>query len=269
MDLINPIFIAILLATGGIAGFLAGLLGIGGGIVIVPILMWVYPASGFPEETVVHLSLGTSLAVIIFTTLSATLGHNRNGNVNWNQVLPLALSGVISALLGSFLAAKVEGNVLKILFGVLEIIIGFRLFYSKPILSSGKTLKSSLGAFFLVGGLSGLFSSFFGVGGGIIAVPLMLILLSLPAHLAIGNSCSMIVFISLFGTLGYIFSGWDRPDLPEFCLGYVNYLACGLISFSSIIFAQLGVKVSQKTATDKLKRYFSVILILVGIKLII
>ena len=269
MDLINPIFILILLATGGIAGFLAGLLGIGGGIVIVPILMWIFPASGFPEETAVHLSLGTSLSVIIFTSLSAALEHNRNGNVNRTQVFPLALSGIIFALLGSFLASKIEGNILKILFGVLEIIIGVRLFYPKPVLSPGKTLKASLGAFFLVGGLSGLFSSFFGVGGGVIAVPLMLILLSLPAHLAIGNSCSMIVFISLFGTLGYIFSGWDRPDLPEFCLGYVNYLACGLISFSSIIFAQLGAKASQKTDTDKLKRYFSLLLILVGFKLII
>lgn len=265
---LDPTFIAILLATGGLAGFLAGLLGIGGGIIIVPILMWVFPASGFPEETAVHLSLGTSLAVIIFTSLSAALGHNRNGNVNWIQVLPLALSGIIFATLGSFLAARIEGNVLKILFGVLEIIIGVRLFYPRPILSPGKTLKASLRAFFLIGGLSGLFSSLFGIGGGTIAVPLMLILLSLPAHLAIGNSCSMIVFVSLFGTLGYILSGWNHA-LPEFCLGYVNYLACGFISLSSIIFARLGVKASQRTATDKLKKYFSLILILIGIKLII
>jgi len=100
-------------------------------------------------------------------------------------------------------------------------------------------------------------------------VPLMLILLTIPIHLAVGNSCSLIVFISLFGTLGYILSGWNRPDLPEYCLGYVNYLACGFISFSSIIFAQIGVRVSRSTAIVKLRRYFSVILILAGIKLII
>lgn len=269
MAYLNPIFIALLLATGGIAGFLAGLLGIGGGIVIVPILMWVFPASGFPKETAVHLSLGTSLAVIIFTSLSAALGHNRKGNVNWTQVLPMALSGLVFALLGSFLAANIEGKVLERLFGALEVIIGVRLFYFKPLLSPGKILKASTASFFLIGAISGLFSSFFGVGGGIIAVPLMLILLTIPIHLAVGNSCSVIVFISLFGTLGYILSGWNRPDLPEYCLGYVNYLACGLISFSSIIFAQLGVRVSQSTVTDKLRKYFSVILILVGIKLII
>ncbi len=269
MAYFNPIFIALLLATGGVAGFLAGLLGIGGGIVIVPLLIWVYPAIGFPEETVVHLSLGTSLAAIIFTSFSASLGHNRKGNVDWTQVFPMALAGLVFALLGSFLAAHTEGKVLERLFGVLEIIIGIRLFSSKSPLSPEKTLKTSTGSLFLVGGLSGLFSSFFGVGGGIIAVPLMLILLAIPIHLAIGNSCSLIIFISLFGTLGYILSGWNRPDLPEYCLGYVNYLACGFISFSSIIFAQIGVRVSRSTAIVKLRRYFSVILILAGIKLII
>lgn len=265
----NPVFIALLLATGSIAGFLAGLLGVGGGIVIVPILIWVFPASGFPEETAVHLSLGTSLAVIIFTSLSAALGHNLKGNVKWAQVIPMAISGIAFALLGSVLAAHIEGNILKRFFGVLELIIGVRLFYPKPLISPGKTLKASFGSFFLIGGLSGLLSSFFGIGGGIIAVPLMLILLTLPTHLAVGNSCSMIVFISLFGTLGYILSGWNKPDLPEYCLGYVNYLACGLISLSSIIFAQFGVKASQSIDTDKLKRYFSLLLILVGTKLII
>jgi hypothetical protein len=119
-----------------------------------------------------------------------------------------------------------------------------------------------------VGFAGGVFSAFFGVGGGVIAVPLMVIALRFPIHLAVGNSSALIVVSSLFGALSYMFHGWSSNLLPPFSLGYVNCLVFALVAPFSIGMARLGVRVASRTAHDKLIKVFAVLLVLVGLRMI-
>jgi len=124
--------ILMLLLFGSFAGFLAGLLGIGGGVILVPLFLWFFPLADLAPEVIVHTAFGTSLAIIVPISLSSTYGHRKRGNVAWNQVLYLALGGTLGALIGASLAAVVAGPVLKVCFGGMQILIGLKLLFFHP-----------------------------------------------------------------------------------------------------------------------------------------
>ncbi len=263
---IATIFLFVLL--GSLAGFLAGLLGIGGGIILVPLFLWAFDTSGFAPEIMVHTAFGTSLAVIIPTALSSTFGHRKRGNVAWNQVLFLCFGGMLGALSGAWLASLLSGDWLKGLFGVMQILVAVQLLVFHPRLPPERNDEVSRWPLALVGFAGGVFSSFFGVGGGVIAVPLMVIVLSFPIHLAVGNSSALIVISSLFGTLSYMFHGWGADLLPPFSLGYVNCLVFALVAPFTIGMARIGVRVASRTTHDKLLKVFAGLLVLVGLRMI-
>ncbi|MEJ2202460.1 MAG: sulfite exporter TauE/SafE family protein [Desulfuromonadaceae bacterium] len=121
----------------------------------------------------------------------------------------------------------------------------------------------------LVGFAGGAFSAFFGVGGGVIAVPLMLIVLDLPIHLAVGNSSALIVVSSIFGMLSYVYHGWNLPDLPPYSLGYVNVLVAAMVTPFTILFARLGVRLTSRFSHGKLIRIFALVLAFIGIRMIV
>ncbi len=252
---------------GSLAGFLAGLLGIGGGIILVPLFLWAFATSGFAPEIMVHTAFGTSLAVIIPTALSSTFGHRKRGNVQWHQVLFLCLGGMLGALSGAWLASLLSGDWLKGLFGVMQILVAVQLLVFNPRLPPERSDAVARWPLAIVGFAGGVFSSFFGVGGGVIAVPLMVILLSFPIHLAVGNSSALIVVSSLFGTLSYMFHGWGAELLPPFSLGYVNALVFVLVAPFTISMARIGVRVASRTTHDKLLKVFAGLLILVGLRM--
>jgi hypothetical protein len=253
---------------GSFAGFLAGLLGIGGGIILVPLFLWAFEAAGFVTEVIVHTAFGTSLAVIIPTALSSTFGHRKRGNVNWHQVAYLCLGGIFGALCGAWIAALLSGDWLKGFFGVMQLLVALQLLIFSPRLPPESSEAIPPIHLVAVGLAGGLFSAFFGVGGGVIAVPLMVIVLSFPIHLAVGNSSALIVISALSGALSYMFHGWDYEFLPPFSLGYVNVLVFALVAPFSIGMARLGVRVASRTAHDKLVKAFAVLLILVGLRMI-
>ena len=268
MDLVSTEVIALIFLFGAFAGFLAGLLGIGGGVILVPVFLWLFPLVGFPEPLVVHTAFGTSLAIIIPTAFSSTLGHRKRGNVDWHVVGYLALGGSIGALLGSTAAAYIPGQQLKFVFGLLQIIIALKLLFFHPYLPPERADKVPWHQSFWVGIAGGMFSAFFGVGGGIIAVPLMLIVMQLPIHLAVGNSSALIVVSSFAGTVGYVLHGLQQPETAPLSLGYVNVLVATVVAPASMVFARLGVKLATRTSQKNLVKYFAVLLIFIGARIL-
>ena len=269
MDAFTPTILFMFLGLGALAGFVAGLLGIGGGVILVPLFLWAMPLVGFPVSLLTHIAFGTSLAIIFPTAISSTLGHRKRGNVEWHQVYPLALGSVAGAMLGATLSVSLSGDVMKALFGLMQILIGLKLLFFHPHLPENTRLNSGLWPLAAVGLASGSFSAFFGVGGGVVAVPLMILLLRIPIHFAVGNSSAMIVVASFIGMLTYMFHGIDLHELPAYQVGYVNLgIACGVAPLS-ILFARLGVKAANWLDQKQLTRVFALLLIAIGVRLFI
>lgn len=269
MTILSPEILSILVLSGAAAGFFAGLLGIGGGIILVPLFLWCFPLAGFAPEGLVHAALGTSLGVIIPTACSSALAHRRHGNVNWRQVAFLAIGGAGGAILGATAAAFLPGAKLKGLFGVMLVLVGVKMFFAQRHLPPARESGVPVISLLLVGLAGGGFSAFFGVGGGVVTVPLMVIALQLPIHLAVGNASALIVVSSFFGTLSYILHGWGRPGLPPFSMGYVNLLVTAVVIPFSILFARVGVKVARRVPHDKLAKIFAVLQIGIGTRLVL
>jgi len=266
MDFFALPILGLFALVGMLAGLLAGLFGIGGGIILIPIFVAVFRIAGFSPEHIVHIAFGTSLAIIIPTAISSTLGHRKRGNVNWRLVGRMACGSVAGVAVGSSLAAVLSGAVLKGLFGLMQIATGARMFVHRsghlppeepnyapplPILLTGFTV--------------GAFSSFFGVGGGVIAVPMMVILLRQPIHQAVGNSSALMVVSALIGTLSYVLHGWGRGGLPPYSLGYVNLLIAALVAPATIVFARLGVRLASCMSSDKLSKAFALFIASIGV----
>ncbi len=264
MNFLTPEFLLLFLLLGALAGFLAGLLGVGGGIILIPLFLWAFPVAGFPAEIVVHVAFGTSLAIIIPTAVSSTFGHRKRGNVDWRQVGRMALGGVVGVVIGSTLAASLSGDFLRSTFGLMQIGVGLKMFLYRPHLPPEETDGLPLARLLFTGFTVGAFSSFFGVGGGIVAVPMMVILLRLPIHLAVGNSSALMVISALFGAISYVAHGWGHPHLPLYSLGFVHQIVALIIAPVSMIFARLGIKLASRTPHDRLLRIFAAFLILVG-----
>jgi hypothetical protein len=264
MHIFSLTILLLFVLVGALAGFLAGLLGIGGGIVLIPMFLWAFRVAGFSPEIIVHAAFATSLAIIIPTAVSSALGHRKRGNVDWHQVWRMAAGSVAGVVAGSSLAAGLPGEVLKGLFGLMQIGTGLRMFLHQPHLPPEEAQPRPIGLMLLTGFVVGVFSSFFGVGGGVVAVPMMVILLRQPIHLAVGNSSALMVISALSGTCSYVLHGWGLPQLPPFSLGYVNLLVAAVIAPLTIAFARLGVRVASRTPHAKLVKGFSVFLIATG-----
>ncbi|MBE0575254.1 MAG: sulfite exporter TauE/SafE family protein [Desulfuromonadales bacterium] len=270
MDILTPQIVFLILLFGTVAGFLAGLLGIGGGVVLVPLFLWLFPLAGFLPELVVHTAFGTSLAIILPTAVSSTLGHRKRRNVDWSMVLFLALGGVFGAFFGSSLAAVMSGQILKICFGLMLIVISSRLFfYKQPYLPPECYDCARPWPLVFVGFTGGAFSAFFGIGGGIITVPLLLIFVHLPMRLAVGNSSALIVVSSLAAVVGYIWHGLQQPVSVPFSVGYVNFLVVFLVAPLTMACARLGVKFAGKTSQTRLIRIFAIVLAIIGLKIVL
>jgi uncharacterized membrane protein YfcA len=269
MDMFSPQIIVLTLLLGSFAGFVAGLLGIGGGVILVPLFLWLFSIVDFPADLIVHTAFGTSLAVILPTAISSTLGHRKRGNVDWHMVGFLALGGVFGSLLGSSAAAVIPGDKLKMYFGLMQILVSLKLIFYKPYIPPENLARAKRTSLLLVGFAGGIYSSFFGVGGGVVAVPLMLIFLQLPIHLAVGNSSALIVVSSFSAVICYIWFGIQDSSSAPFSLGYVNFLVAFLVAPLAMICARLGVKLASRTSHDKLVKIFAALLMIVGVKILL
>lgn len=255
----------IYLACGALAGVLAGLLGVGGGIVLVPLLAIIFPIQGVAPHLVQHLALGTSLASIIVTSISSMRAHNSRGAVRWDIWRAITPGILIGTFLGGLWAAQLPTNFLKVFFACFLYIVAIQMLMDiKP--KASREMPGSVGTT-AVGGVIGLVSSFVGIGGGTLSVPFMGFC-NVPMHTAVGTSAAIGFPIAVAGTLGYVIGGWGVSDLPAGTLGYVSVLAFAGIAGASYFTAPLGAKLSHSLPVKTLKRFFAIFLLLMGTRML-
>ncbi len=259
--------ILVLLLLGTAAGFLAGFFGVGGGIVLVPMLLAFYSSTGVTSLVATHLAFGTSLFVIIFASLSSAYQYHRNDQVIWRAVVVIGLASVVGALAGSAVAGGLQGKTLQRIFAVVVVIAAVRLFTEtrKPKGSEGPNL--GIPGLATTGLLVGLISSLAGVGGGVFSIPIMYTLLHFPLKRALGTSSATIVCTALAGVLGYVIQGWGQPLLPGGTVGYVDVLHALPVIAGTIPLAIVGAQLSEKTHPTRLRQVFAAFLLVVAIKL--
>ena len=258
--------LALYLAVGAVAGVLAGLLGIGGGLVIVPMLVFCMELQHLPQELIMHMALGTSMASIMFTSVSSFMAHHRRGAVEWSVVRRVVAGILVGTLIGAWIAAQMSTGALKIFFVIFLYYVCYQMLSGKKPKPS-RQLPGAVGMFG-AGNVIGVVSSLVGIGGGTLSVPFM-VWHNIPIHKAIGTSAAIGFPIAVAGTVGYIMNGWNVPTLPPYSLGYVSLAALVSIAVMSVITAPLGVRLAHSLPVDKLKRIFAVILFLVGTKMLI
>lgn len=253
------------LAFGGLAGVLSGLFGIGGGVVIVPFLAWRFPLRGFPPEHLMIMAVATSLATIVVTSLSAVYAHHRRGAVDWRVVGRLAPGILAGTVCGSIVADHLPAQWFKLIFAVFLLYVAMRLLLARGERTRGQPPGS--GRFALAGGGIGLASAILGIGGGTLSVP-FLARCGYPIRNAVAISSACGFPIAVAGTLSYIALGWGRPDLPSPSLGYIYLPACLGIVLTSTLFAPLGAWLAHRLPTERLRRFFGLLMLAVGGKLL-
>ncbi len=252
-------------AVGAIAGILAGLLGIGGGLVIVPMLVYVFALNNIPSELTMHLALATSMASIMFTSVSSFMAHHKRGAVRWDVVKKIVVGILTGTFLGSCVASAMSTNFLKMFFIIFLYFVATQLLFNKKP-KGGRELPGKAGMFTVGSGI-GVISSLVGIGGGTLSVPFML-WCNIRVHHAIGTSAAIGLPIAVAGTVGYIFNGWNVATLPQYSLGYVYLPALVGIAAVSVLTAPLGVKLAHSLPVDRLKRIFSFLLFGVATKML-
>jgi uncharacterized membrane protein YfcA len=252
------------LALGLFTGVIAGLLGVGGGLVMVPFLTWAFLAQGFPAEYNIHMALGTSLAIIVLTSLSSVRAHHAHGAVRWAAVKRIAPGIVLGTLAGAFAAAHLPDRGLKWFFTIFltyaatQMLLGF-----KP--AAHRELPGWPGMT-AAGGMIGLVSSWVGIGGGTLSVP-FLTWCNIRFQEAIGTSAAIGFPIAVAGAIGFALSGQGASGLPAYSLGFVYLPALAAIAAGSVVSAPWGAALTHRLPVARLKKIFAGLLYLLALRM--
>ena len=256
------------LPLGIIAGFCAGLFGVGGGVIIVPFLMVAFELFSMDASVMTHLAVGTSLACVVPTAASSTWAHHKKKGVIWSWVLKLAPFLILGGLLGGWTADQLTGEMLTIILSVFLFLMACRLFIKSDPLIESEALKIPSNLHFgLIGTLMGWISSMMGIAGGALAVPFM------AAHgsgmrRAVGTSAALGVPTAASGAVAFLIMGIDHPNRPEWSIGYIYLPAFLGIVLSSTIVARLGAHFAHSVDQSLLQRLFACFLAVLSIRLI-
>lgn len=258
---------AALVATGALAGVLAGLLGVGGGIVIVPVLSVILAVLGVEEEILMHVAVGTSLLTIIPTSIASARSHARRGAVEWPLVRRWGASIVAGAVLGGIAAAFLESKDLSLVFAVIALAValfmllrreGRPLFGGLPRGLAGQPIPLAIGGI----------STLMGIGGGTLGVP-VLSACAYPVRQAVATASVFGLLIAVPGAAGFVVAGWGAGDLPPFSLGYPNLLGLVCIAPLTIVFAPLGARIAHTIRPGLLRGLFALFLVATSIKMLL
>lgn len=253
------------LLLGAIAGLFAGLLGIGGGALMVPILVMMFAAQGFPGEHIMHMALGTSMATIVFTSISSVRAHQRHGAVIWGIVGSMAPGIVVGTLLAAQLAARVPTRPLAIFFALFIAYVAFQMLLNvKP--KPSRQLPGTP-VMLAVGAGIGAISALVAIGGGSLSVPFMT-WCNVKVHNAIGTSAALGFPIAIAGTIGYLFAGYASPGLPAGSFGFIYLPALAATVLTSIATAPLGAKLAHRLPVPTIKKIFAGMLLLLLAKML-
>lgn len=268
-DLINFLpLVLLLLATGCVAGILAGLLGVGGGIVIVPVLYLLFPILGVDDSVLMHLAVGTSLATIIPTSLMSARSHFKKGGLDISLLKSIWFGVFAGVLVGAYLGGKAQGSTLTLLFGVVALLVSLQMAFNT---GGGKVMAEKMPGSFvfrtLMGVCIGAFSVVIGIGGGTFSVPLFS-MFNVPIRKAVGTASAIGTVIAVPGTAGFILSGMNNSSLPDFTLGYVSILGFLLIVPATVATAPLGAKIAHTINPASLRKAFAFFLFLTSLKML-
>ncbi|MEP3428968.1 MAG: sulfite exporter TauE/SafE family protein [Roseibium sp.] len=255
-----------LLATGVVAGVIAGLLGVGGGIVIVPVLYYMFTALNVGQTVLMHVAVGTSLATILATGTSSARAHFKRGSVDMELLKRWWWAIALGVAAGATLAGNISGGTLTLVFGIVALAVSANMLLRKEGAAladklPGSPLKETLG--FLIGGISVMM----GIGGGTLGVP-TLTLFNYPIRKAVGTAAAIGLIIAVPGTLLSVYFGWGVDGRPPFSLGYVNLIGFILIIPASTYTAPLGAKIAHAIDPSKLKLIFALFLGFTGLRMI-
>ncbi|MFT5776862.1 sulfite exporter TauE/SafE family protein [Hyphomonas sp.] len=254
-----------LAVAGAAAGLAAGMFGIGGGAVIVPVLFFLFDGMGY-GETAMHVAVATSLATIILTSARSVMAHNSHGAVDWDIIRSWAPWIVVGALIGMGLSGFLSKQALLGIFGSMAFVLSAQLFFGRPTWRLADEMPGGV----VRGGLGmaiGALSALMGIGGGTFGVSLMT-LYGRPIHRAVATAAGWGVAIGLPSAIVAVFIGWGHPNLPPFSLGYVNLAAFALISVFTVTMAPVGAKLAHSLDAVLLKRLFAILLALVAARML-
>ncbi len=258
--------VPLLLMTGAVAGLLAGMLGVGGGIVIVPVLFWLIPVFGIGPAVAMHSAVATSLASIVFTSISSARAHYRKGVVDLVLLRRWLPWIIIGSAAGGFLATLLNGAVLGWIFGGVAFAVALLMVRARAV-SISESLPNGHAPSALLAASIGVFSALMGIGGGTLTVP-VLSLFSMPIHKSVGTASSFGVAIALSAVGFFVWGGWTAEGLPPGSVGYVNLPAALLISCVSIVTAPLGARIAHALPKLTLRRVFAAFLFVTGARLV-
>lgn len=254
------------LLLGVFAGTLAGLLGVGGGLVMVPVLVFIFQGQAMPGAVIMHMALGTSLAIIMLTSLSSIRAHQQRGAVLWVVCGRLTPGIVLGALSGAVVADALPDAVLKPVFGIFELLVALQMWLGvRP--SMQRSLPDWPGMS-VAGWVIGTVSAIVGIGGGTLTVP-FLTWCRVGIHNAVATSAACGLPIAVAGTLGFIATGWNETGLPDRSSGYVYWPAFAAVAITSILFAPLGARLAHALPADKLKKFFAIFLAILGVRMLV
>jgi uncharacterized membrane protein YfcA len=260
------LLVPLLLLAGFVAGILAGLLGVGGGIVIVPALFLIFGYLGVDDAVKMHLAVGTSLATIIPTGFRSMRAHQARGSFDAGIFRDWIPAMVLGVLLGSWLASLANTFVLTLIFGVVALLVAMQMaFGSRDVHVANEPPKGA--AKWTLAGAIGMVSSMMGIGGGTLSVP-SLAMFGVPIHRAVGTSAGFGLIIALAGTIGFVVNGLSASPLPPFSTGFVNWLAFISIVPATILAVPLGAKLAHKLSQSGLRRIFAFFLAVTAVRML-
>jgi len=260
------IFLMIALLISGLAaGVMAGLLGVGGGLIMVPVLFQCFIFLGIPEALQMHLAVGTSLAIITITSVQSFRAHARTGAVDFDTLKLWALPIMLGATAGAIIVRMISADGLKAIFAVIVLILGLRILFLPDQPDAARRGVPRL-VQMIAASTIGFFSALMGIGGGTFSVPL-LTFTGKTMHVAVATSAGIGFFIALPATLGFVWSGWDAADLPAYSLGYVSGLAFLIMIPATSYGAPIGVRLAHRLDKKVLQTIFGGFLLLMSARM--
>lgn len=257
--------VLVYLLLGALSGFLGGLLGLGGGLVLVPGLYFIFLWQQFSPDLLMHLAVGTSLGAAIFTAMVSTWSHHRRGAVHWSVVRSMVPGIVVGAVLGGLVADRLPSGALRVFFGLFETLVALQMGLGlQP--KASRTLPGTT-AMAATGGGIGLLSALLGIGGGTMTVP-FLTWCNIDIRRAVATSAACGLPICLAATGGHVIAGWSAAGLPPGATGYVHWPAVATMAAASMLFAPLGARVAHTISLQSLRRVFAVVLAIIGLRML-
>ncbi|MEE9453452.1 MAG: sulfite exporter TauE/SafE family protein [Paracoccaceae bacterium] len=258
--------LALLLFIGAIAGVIAGLLGVGGGIVLVPAFYYTFTTLGYDSAQMMQICVATSLATIVFTSIRSVLSHHKKGAVDWDILKSWAPGIVIGAVLGMLIARQMRSENLMLIFGVLGVLVGLYLAFGRENWRLGAEMPRGVSRA-IIAPVLGFLSVLMGIGGGSFGVPLMT-LFNRPIHRAVATAAGFGVIIAVPSVIGFLLMGWDSPGKPPLTFGLVNIVAFVIIISMTLLTAPIGVRIAHSMNPKPLKIVFAVFIMLMALNML-